>query len=125
MTCEAIHCFDRATVRFAIYPDGYDGARIIAEISENALRDVFGASGGGDSLVRACNNHFGVIGAKALEAYRATSQVPIVLGTLDFAPERATALPKSAETEPKALAASLGALLAVDPLSPVRQPALA
>ena len=70
MRCEAIHCFDRATVQFAIYPDGLDGARILAEISEDALRDVFGASGGGDSLLQACNNYFTAIGAKALDVYR-------------------------------------------------------
>jgi len=34
MTCEAIFCFDTATVRFAIYPDGFEGPRIVAQIAK-------------------------------------------------------------------------------------------
>ena len=67
MSCEAIYCSDRATVRFAIYPDGFDGPRILAEISEDALRDLFGAHAGSDSLLQACQLHFGLIEAVALE----------------------------------------------------------
>ena len=37
MFSEAIHCRDTQTVRFAIYPDGIDGPRIIARISDDAL----------------------------------------------------------------------------------------
>lgn len=99
MRCEAIHCFDRATVQFAVYPDGLDGARIIAEISENALRDMFGASGGGDSLLQACNDHFSAISAKALDVYRANSQGPISLGTNDFAAESSIMRPTGATAE--------------------------
>ncbi len=121
MRCEAIHCFDRATVQFAIYPDGLDGARIIAEISENALRDVFGASGGGDSLLQACNNHFTAIGAKALDAYRADSQGPISLDTSDFATERSIIQPTGATTE----ASSSNASMAPDCPQPTPSMALA
>jgi hypothetical protein len=85
MTCEAIYCFDMATVRFAIYPDGLDGPRILAEISEDALRDLFGARGGGDSLVRACQTHFNVIETTALARHRAAPLKPITLNTRDFA----------------------------------------
>ncbi|WP_162566784.1 hypothetical protein [Variovorax sp. SRS16] len=84
MTCEAIHCFDTATVRFAIYPDGFDGPRIIAEISEDALRDLFGARGGGNSLVDACKLHFSLIEARAVERYRSAPSRPVVLAITDF-----------------------------------------
>jgi len=85
MNCEAIHCFDVATVRFAIYPDGFDGPRILAEISEDALRDLFGARGGGDSLVRACQAHFGLIEARALARHRSAPSKAVQLNISDFA----------------------------------------
>ncbi|HEY4080410.1 MAG TPA: hypothetical protein VGM81_06925 [Burkholderiaceae bacterium] len=85
MTCEAIHCFDTATVRFAIYPDGFDGPRILAEIEEDALRDLFGARGGGNTLVEACKLHFSLIEARAIERYRAVPSRPVMLAIADFA----------------------------------------
>jgi hypothetical protein len=85
MTCEAIHCFDTATVRFAIYPDGFDGPRILAEIDEDALRDLFGARGGGNSLVDACKLHFSLIEARAVQRYRAAPSKPVTLAIVDFA----------------------------------------
>ena len=85
MNCEAIHCFDTASVRFAIYPDGLDGPRILAEISEGALRDLFGGHGRGDSLVQACNIHFDVIEAKALMRHRVEPSKPVKLDARDFA----------------------------------------
>ena len=84
MTCEAVHCFDKASVRFAIYPDGHDGPRLLAEISEDALRDVFGARGNGDSLVAACKAHVDVIEACAVALYRRQPQGMLNLGTDDF-----------------------------------------
>lgn len=84
MTCEAIHCFDTATVRFAIYPDGFDGARIIAEINEDALRDLFGARGGGSGLVDACKQHFTLIEARAVARYRTMPSKPVTLAIDDF-----------------------------------------
>ena len=89
MSCEAIHCFDRATVRFAIYPDEFDGPRVLAEIAEDALRDVFGARHGGDSLVAACQMHFGLIELVALKRYRTVPDLPILLQTADFSAIRA------------------------------------
>lgn len=83
--CEAIHCFDMGTVRFAIYPDGFDGPRILAEISEDALRDRFGACGGGDSLVQACQAHFDLIEARALARHRSDPSRAVELNTNDFA----------------------------------------
>ncbi len=84
MTCEAVYCFDKASVRFALYPDGFDGTRVLAEISEDALRDVFGARGNGDSLVETCKMHFSAIEARALEHYRAVPRGSLNLVTDDF-----------------------------------------
>lgn len=85
MTREAIFCFDTATVRFAIYPDGFDGTRVIAQIGEHPLRDLFGANGGGDTLVAAYARHSQVIDDAALKHYRTNPMHPIVLQTADFA----------------------------------------
>lgn len=85
MTSDASYCFDLASVLFAIYPKGSAGPRIVAEISEDALRDVFGAQGGGDSLVAACCEHFDQIKAAALDHYRRGPEKPVVLETGDFA----------------------------------------
>ena len=84
MTCEAVHCFDKASVRFALYPDGIDGPRLLGEISEDALRDVFGARGNGDSLVAACKANFDVIEACALARFRRQPQGNLDLVTDDF-----------------------------------------
>ncbi|MBU1357969.1 MAG: hypothetical protein KKC79_05955 [Gammaproteobacteria bacterium] len=85
MNREAIYCFDTATVRFALYPSGPTGPRIIGQITEDALRDLFGARGGGDSLVAACRSNFDAIEAKALERYRAAPSSMVTLTTKDFA----------------------------------------
>ena len=85
MNCEAVHCFDTATVRFAIYPDGLDGPRILGEITEDALRDLFGARGGPDSLLEACERHFELIAATAVIRHRLKPRQSIKLETMDFA----------------------------------------
>jgi hypothetical protein len=85
MECDAIYCFDRASVLLAIYPEGSDGPRVVAQISEDALRDLFGARGGADSLVQACCDHFDSIGEVALEHYRHDPCKPVILETSDFA----------------------------------------
>ena len=84
MNCEAIHCPDSGTVRFAIYPDGFDGPRIIARISEHTLHQSFGADADERSLIGACQAHFGIIEATALAHYAATPQVPVLLAPDDF-----------------------------------------
>ncbi|MDM0084198.1 hypothetical protein QTI17_26705 [Variovorax sp. J31P179] len=81
---EAIYCFDTATVRFAIYPEGPVGERVIAEIAEDPLRDLFGASGGGDTLVEAYKANAAVIDACALEHHHAAPHHPVLLETRDF-----------------------------------------
>lgn len=86
MDFEGIYCFDTASVRFAFYPDGDDGARILGLISEQTLRDVCGArDGSGDSLLATCRQHFSVIREKAIERYRSDPSQAIVLKTHDFA----------------------------------------
>ena len=86
MDFEGIYCFDTASVRFAFYPDGDDGARILGLIPEQTLRDVCGArDGSGDSLLATCRQHFSVIREKAVELYRSDPSQAIVLSTDDFA----------------------------------------
>lgn len=84
MDFEGIYCFDTAAVRFAIYPDGHDGARIIGQISEETLHDVFGTRDLGDRLLETCKAHFDAIGAAALKRYRTDPNQPIVLTVDDF-----------------------------------------
>jgi hypothetical protein len=81
---EAIFCFDTATVKFFIYPDGPGGERCIAEIGENPLRDIFGAFGGGDTLVAAYHRNADVIDALALERHRHGAGAPVLLECVDF-----------------------------------------
>ena len=78
---DAIYCYDTASVRFAIYDREL---RIVAEITENALRDVFGARGGADTLVETYQQHASTICAIALERHQAALRRPIVLDTVDF-----------------------------------------
>ncbi|MEJ8811417.1 hypothetical protein WKW77_10100 [Variovorax ureilyticus] len=87
MFSEAIHCRDTETVRFAIYPDGFDGPRIIARISDSALHDIFEAPRDDASLAAACQAHFGRIEAKALERHHAAPQTAVLLETADFCAE--------------------------------------
>lgn len=79
---EAIYCFDTATVRFAFITD--DGARVVAQIGEDPLRDLFGATGGGESLVAAYEQNADLIDERAREVHRRGSGRPVVLGTHDF-----------------------------------------
>ena len=79
---EAIYCFDTATVRFAFLTDGC--ARVIAAIGEDPLRDLFGATGGGESLVAAYASNADLIEERARELYRSGGGRPVVLDTHDF-----------------------------------------
>ncbi|MDM0117959.1 hypothetical protein QTI66_38385 [Variovorax sp. J22R133] len=85
MNCEATHCFDTATVRFVIHPDGFDGPRVLAEITEDALRDAFGARGGPDGLLDACKRHFEFIAATAVQHHRLSPSRAVRLDTTDLA----------------------------------------
>ena len=84
MTCEATYHRDAGSVRFAIYPDGFDGPRILAEVSGEVLRDVFGALGGADGLVRACADHITSMEAQALAHYRREPAKAVRLQMEDF-----------------------------------------
>jgi hypothetical protein len=84
MKCEAIYCFDTASVRFVVHPQGSGGPRVLAEISEDALRDLFGATGGGESLLQACDRYFEVIQSKALERLHEMPDAQVQLETSDF-----------------------------------------
>ena len=84
MNCEAIHCPDTRSVRFAIYPDGFDGPRIIARISEQALHSCFGAEEDPPSLLQACQSHFGLIEDTALARHAAAPTVAVRLEAADF-----------------------------------------
>jgi hypothetical protein len=84
MKCEAIHCPNTDTVRFAIYPDGLDGPRIIARIRDRTLQERFGAHDNEASLIQACQAYFDQIEAKALEHYVAAPTLPVVLALADF-----------------------------------------
>jgi hypothetical protein len=84
MNFEGIYCFDTATVRFAVYPDGPEGVRILAQISEETLHDEFGVREGGAHLLAACRTYFNVIEAKVLERYRSNPTQPITLTVDDF-----------------------------------------
>ncbi|SFM64172.1 DUF1488 family protein [Variovorax sp. OV329] len=78
---EAIYCYDTACVRFAVYEEG---RRILVDIGEDALRDVFGACGGGESLLDSYRQHAPLIDALALERHHAAPGAPILLGIADF-----------------------------------------
>ena len=85
MTDDAIYCFDRASVLFAIYPQRLRNFRLVCEISEDALRDIFGARGGSESLVEACKSHRDLIQAAASRRYHQDSSRPVKLESCDFA----------------------------------------
>ncbi|KLN56474.1 hypothetical protein [Variovorax paradoxus] len=106
MDFEGIYCFDTAAVRFAIYPDGPDGARIIGQISEETLHDVFGTRNLGDRLLETCRAHFDVIGAAALKRYRANPAQPIILTVDDFSRRIS---PRSARSQTASRATPLAA----------------
>jgi hypothetical protein len=99
MDFEGIYCFDTASVRFAVYPDGPDGARIVAQISEDTLHDEFGAQEVGDRLLDACKKHFDLIRPVAIARYRADPRGPILLTRDDFSGRRSSASPPAHQSD--------------------------
>ena len=81
-----LHCFDRATVRFAVYPDGTDGPRVLAEISEDTLRAAFGVHGGPDSLVQACDANYPLLEKMAVYRFHQDPGNAILLSWSDLCP---------------------------------------
>lgn len=85
MASEAIFLPATCSVQFAIYPDGYDGARIIARIDEEALHARFHAPEGIDvALVQAYAANADSIDAKATARYRENPSAAICLHAEDF-----------------------------------------
>lgn len=85
MACEAIYVDETNVVRFAVYPDGFDGPRILAEISADLLRQRFGGHGRGRDLVGAYLHHSEAIDAQAVQCFRAAPSQPVSLRAADFA----------------------------------------
>ena len=87
MNFEGIYCFDTASVRFAFYPEGPDGPRVVAQISEETLHDEFGAREMGDGLLETCKRYFHVIEPVAIARYQAQAgqHGTITLTVDDFA----------------------------------------
>jgi hypothetical protein len=84
MASEAIFLPAAASVQFAIYPDGFDGARIIARIAEEALHTRFHAPERPEDLVRAYTQNADSIDALATARYRENPNVAICLHSADF-----------------------------------------
>jgi hypothetical protein len=86
MASEAIFLPKDGSVQFAIYPDGYDGARIIARIDEEALHTRFHAPEGEDAglLVEAYTRNADSIDALATLRYRENPTAAICLHSNDF-----------------------------------------
>jgi hypothetical protein len=86
MDFEGIYCFDTASVRLAVYPDGPQGARVVAQLSEDTLHDGFGTREVGHRLLDVCRNNFHAIEPAVVARYRANPRQPVVTLTLvDFA----------------------------------------
>ena len=89
MDFEGIYCFDTASVRLAVYPDGPKGARVVAQISEDTLHDGLGTREVGHRLVDVCRNNFHAIEPAVVARYRANPRQPVVTLTLvDFTAHR-------------------------------------
>jgi hypothetical protein len=86
MRFEGIYCFDRGVVRFAIFPTGANGPRVLADISEEALTDVFKVKGGGDSWLQGCAANFEVIAAAAIKKWTDDPHTELRLEPPDFRP---------------------------------------
>lgn len=91
MKFEGIYCFDTASVRFAVYPDGPQGERVVAQISEDTLHDEFGVREIGHHLLDVCQDHFHAIEPAVVARYRANPRQPITLTLNDFSERRSFA----------------------------------
>lgn len=93
MNFEGIYCFDTASVRFAVYPDGPRGARIVAQISEDTLHDEFGTREVGQGLLDVCRRYFTFIEPAVVARYRADAKQLITLTLDDFPRHRRFSTP--------------------------------
>jgi len=90
MMAQATYRYDTATVQFAIYPHGPESAPVIAEITESALRALFGAKGGPSSLVKAYEDASDAINGVALSHFNAAPERSVVLKISSFLGASAT-----------------------------------
>lgn len=84
MEFEGSYCFDTASVRFAIYPDGPEGPRVVAHISEHTLHDAFGTREAGHGLLEICKLHFDVLEAAVVARFRTDPRWPLMITIDDF-----------------------------------------
>ncbi len=84
MACEATYLDETATVKFAVYPDGFDGPRILAEISADALRTRFCGHGQGSDMVLTYLHHSDMIDDQAVRRFRGAPSQPVLLDSHDF-----------------------------------------
>lgn len=84
MPTEAFHTPARKTVRFAIYPDGFEGPRISAEITECALCEIYGSNDSVDDLIACYRANFVEIQMIALKRHHRSPSVAICLEKEDF-----------------------------------------
>lgn len=79
MPTEAIYLPERRTVRFAIYPGGHEGPRILAEITGQALTECYEAQDSAQELIKAYQTHFAAIQTMALSMYAQSPATPVEL----------------------------------------------
>lgn len=84
MEFEGSYCFDTASVRFAVYPDGPEGPRVVAHISQGTLHDAFGTKEVGHGLLEACERHFDALEAAVAARLRTDPQWPLMITIDDF-----------------------------------------
>jgi hypothetical protein len=120
MDFEGIYCFDIASVRLAVYPDGPGGARIVAQISEDTLHDAFGSREIGEELIQACKVHFDAIAAATIAPHKAHPRQPVMLMSDDFGHHLFFA-PPTVQRKPRAPGCTPGAVPAGGARAVLRQ----
>jgi hypothetical protein len=84
MPTESVYLSVHKTVRFAIYPAGMEGPRILAEVSKEALKTHCGASESPGEIVASYQANFGKIQMMALEKYANSPSAFILIDEEDF-----------------------------------------
>lgn len=84
MTSTAIYCYDRACVRFAVYPDGPVGRRVLAEVTDHALRHAFGVHGGPGALVQTCEQNIYFLEERVARRFRLDPRQPVMIDAGDL-----------------------------------------
>lgn len=79
MKFEGIYCFGTASVRFAVYPDGYEETRVLASVKVDILRDYFGVYALEREPLEVCRANYGVLEKAAVARFRKDPHSPIDL----------------------------------------------